>query len=465
MSQDPTLNSRLSVRRVLPGMTAVSKSTATGITPSAGVRKMLRNASANKGSVKIQIKNQVMVGKSVGSKNLVDREWSEKFDGLRKYLDENEPCYIACWRGAKDCLLVSFIPETTAPRSKMLYAGTTEALKVSIGEIDEKGSIEEYNIREAEELSFEAYEARKNTPLAYSEFELEKMEIEQQEKKEMEERTQQMKARGKNAPPVALLGLSVAAAVVAQGKAGGGRLNVKEAVKAANLSKAKPAKKTPKVVEKMAAQQEEDDDEKQTEEELEEEVKKEVSELQELAKDEEEGGEDAEKEKEAEEAKKKEEEEAAAAKKKEEEEAAAAKKKEEEEEAAAKKKKAEEKKEKTTVVAPIGGTVAKQKDKIKNSFKFFKDKVQKGAASVKPAKKKGMSAAELEKYPADDGKHTLSELQEMVKTKEFGDVDKNTIETYLSSREFVQAFSVDKEEFKTLPGWKQRRLKTENKLF
>lgn len=461
MSEDPNLNSRLSVRRMLPGMTAVSKNTSTGITPSAGVKKMLRNASVNKGCVKIQIKNQVLVGKSVGSKNLVEREWSDKMDGLRKYLDESDPCYIACWREAKDCLLITFIPETTPPRGRMLYAGTRDALKVSIGEIDESGKIEEYNITDAEDLSYAAYDKQKNVPLAYSEYELEKMEIEQQEKQEMEERSKRMKEmKGKkNAPPVALLGLSVAAAVVAQGKAGGGRLNVKEAVKAANESKVKPAKKPPKVLEKA----QEEEEEKQTQEELEEEIKEELNDLQKAVEEEEEHLAKVEEEEEEEEKLRKEAAAREAEKKaKEEEEAAEKKAKEEEEKAKAKAEKEEEKE--TTVVSPLEGGGTKAKQKIKNSFKFFKEKVQQGASAVKP-KKKGPSEEELEKYPADDGQHTLSELQKMVEKKEYGDVDKSKIEMYLSSREFFKTFHVEKDKFDALPGWKKKRLKTENKLF
>ena len=60
----------------------------------------------------------------------------------------------------------------------------------------------------------------------------------------------------------------------------------------------------------------------------------------------------------------------------------------------------------------------------------------------------------LDKYSVKE--YTYAEL--ISKPRPYG-VDTSRLETYLSDKEFVQVFGMDREEFKKMKGWQQDKLK------
>lgn len=111
----------------------------------------------------------------------VKKDWEKDFDKLiQPELEQDVPCYILyrldakTAEGAHAWMLISWIPDTSTIRQKMIYASTKSTLKLEFG-----GSYlkEEYHATSPEEMTFVGYQKNKlsmaaPTPLTQREEEM-----------------------------------------------------------------------------------------------------------------------------------------------------------------------------------------------------------------------------------------------------------------------------------------------------
>mmetsp|Transcript_15722 Transcript_15722/g.19496 ORF Transcript_15722/g.19496 Transcript_15722/m.19496 type:complete len:456 (-) Transcript_15722:732-2099(-) len=452
-NNDPRLNARLSVRRGLPGMMDIGKSAATGIQATMGLKAMIAKASQDVLALKISIQSLSLVGKIINPKS---KDWTLSFDKLRDEVGDREPVYLALWKARRQCILISLVPEDIKPKEKMLYSGTRGAVKDAIIEVDDGCELEEFNVNERAEISYERYAKKHAAPKPYTEHEILRQEHNAAETgggygflAHMAKLQAAEAGKGPPQMPVALPGLADLS------KAMPSRLSrippqfktdkeVSDEIK--ELSKTEKAKpvKLPGMgmgmaLPGMAKINKQPEPEKKIEPEEEEEEPKEGP------KEEEEDDEPEEDEDEPEEEEEEEPDEGEEQPEKE----------EEKPQPAPARSRRRGPRQLTEPVKQAGIQRRSSFNKVKNFFGFGKKKED----------SRVFTEEELKQYPDDDGIATYMELLQRKKKKDYDAYDPGMLETYLSSREFFTIFEMSKETFVTLPAWRRNKLKKSAKLF
>lgn len=133
-------------------------------------KMLLIAAVRDKGVVKLETNGKVIEGERIDVSKA--DTWGSKLDMLQSHLAKNTPAYFVLFRTTTDCLIVTFVPDTAKPQKKMIYASNKESVKDILVELDNEMELEEYNIAEISDLSFEKYDKKTNAPKPYSEQEI-----------------------------------------------------------------------------------------------------------------------------------------------------------------------------------------------------------------------------------------------------------------------------------------------------
>lgn len=163
--------SYMTTGRALPGMMDLGRNAGSNILPTDKCLKLLQEASEENGCIKVEIKDEALVGKKLFRIKVAERPWQEKLDELADKVEEKVPVFFALFRKAKDCLLIKYIPDNAPTKVKFLYTSSTSGLKQSIGMLAEGMRMEEYNVSSPEDLCQDEYFKMKNieAPLTESE--------------------------------------------------------------------------------------------------------------------------------------------------------------------------------------------------------------------------------------------------------------------------------------------------------
>uniref|UniRef100_A0A7S3PCX5 ADF-H domain-containing protein n=1 Tax=Aplanochytrium stocchinoi TaxID=215587 RepID=A0A7S3PCX5_9STRA len=165
----------------LPGMVSFDKNASSGLQPTDRLNKLLKEMGPVLGAAKVTVSEKGIDGEKMFHNARIKRTFLEKLNALNRHISEEEPTIFVLYRDDKDVLMVTFVPENIKPKKKMLYASSKSALKSAIEKADEGCLIEEYNTTEADELSSKRYQKHKNVEAPLTEYEIEKLEMDQME--------------------------------------------------------------------------------------------------------------------------------------------------------------------------------------------------------------------------------------------------------------------------------------------
>lgn len=166
---------RLSVKNIgvgLAGLGAVNQR----IPVAMSTNMLLIQAVKELGAVKIVTTGKALEGEVVETGKA--SSWGEKMNKFGALLKPNVPSYFVLFRKTTDCLICTYVPDTAKPQIKMLYASNKESVKDALMDLDPNMDLEEYNVAEIEDLTYERYQSKTALPKPYTEAEILKKEQE-----------------------------------------------------------------------------------------------------------------------------------------------------------------------------------------------------------------------------------------------------------------------------------------------